>query len=568
MEFTLLKDVVTILILSLFVILICHRIRIPAIVGFLLTGVIAGPHGLGLINAINQVELLAEIGIVLLLFTIGIEFSLQNLFKVKRAVFLGGPIQVVFTILLAFSIAAWFKMPPQESIFIGFLISLSSTAIVMKLLQERAEINSPHGLVTLGILIFQDIIVVPMMLFVPILAGVTDNIGKSIIIDAFIGIAIISLVVLSAKWLVPQILYQVAQTKNRELFLLTVIAICIIVAWLTSNVGLSLALGAFLAGLIISESEYSHQALSNILPFRDIFISFFFVSVGMLLDVNFCLNHMTQVLIITVSVIILKTIIAASSCASLGFPFRTNMLVGLSLSQVGEFSFVLFKTGADHGLLNGDIYQYFLGVSILTMATTPLIIQISHPTVDKLTLLPMPKWFKSGLYRAEEIKSRVGKKDHIIIIGFGVTGKHLAHIATINQIPYVIIEINPRTVIQEKAKGESIYYGDAIHETVIEYADAKDAKLIVIGVSDPNATSKIIQTIRRINSTVHIIARTRFEHEADKLYELGASEVIIEEIETSVEIFNRAMHIYTLPKDKIKEYISNIRVEHSQSNEE
>jgi len=247
MEITLLKDVVTILILSLFVILICHRIRIPAIVGFLLTGVIAGPHGLGLINAINQVELLAEIGIVLLLFTIGIEFSLQNLFKVKRAVLLGGPIQVVFTILLAFSIAAWFKMPPQESIFIGFLISLSSTAIVMKLLQERAEINSPHGLITLGILIFQDIIVVPMMLFVPILAGVTDNIGKSIIIDAFIGIAIISLVVLSAKWLVPQILYQVAQTKNRELFLLTVIAICIIVAWLTSNVGLSLALGAFLA---------------------------------------------------------------------------------------------------------------------------------------------------------------------------------------------------------------------------------------------------------------------------------------------------------------------------------
>jgi len=558
MEIPLLNDVVIIFGLSIGILFICHRLRVPAIVGFLFAGILAGPYGLGLVKAVHEVELLAEVGVVLLLFTIGIELSFERLLQIKKSVLMGGSIQVLLTFLVTFVIARQLGQAVGNSIFIGFLISLSSTAIVLKLIQERAEVDSPHGRTALGILIFQDIIIVPMILITPLLAGATGGTSESVLVLIAKGVGIIGLVIVSAKWIVPQVLYQIARTRSRELFILSIVVICLAVAWITSSAGLSLALGAFLAGLIISESEYGHQALGNILPFRDVFTSFFFVSIGMLLDVGFLFRQPGTIALIALGVLVLKSIIAGFATVLLGFPFRTSILVGLALSQVGEFSFILSRTGVEHGLLAGNIYQIFLAFSVLSMAATPFIITLAPRIADIILLLPLPKRLIAGFYPIPEIKIK-SKKDHLIIIGFGVNGRNVARAARLSGIPYVVIEMNPETVRSEHAKGEPIYYGDSTQEVVLQHANIKDARIVVTAINDPAATRRITEIIRRLNQKVHLIVRTRYSQEMKPLYELGANEVIPEEFETSVEIFTRVLAKYLIPKDKIEGLVAEIR---------
>ena len=558
MEIPLLNDIVIIFGLSIAVLFIFHLIRVPAIVGFLLTGILAGPHGLGLIKGVHEVEILAEIGVVLLLFAIGLEFSLKRMSEIKRSILLGGSLQVLMTIVVVFFIAMQTGLALGESVFMGFLIALSSTAIVLKLIQERAEIDSPHGQATLAILLFQDVIIVPMMLFTPILAGATGNLGESLLILVAKGAGIILLVAVGAKWIVPQALYQITRTRSRELFLLSIFMICLAVVWLTSSLGLSLALGAFLAGLVISQSEYSHHALGNVLPFRDVFMSFFFVSIGMLLDLDFLFQQPGLILLIALCFLALKAIIACFVAFLLGFPLRTAILVGLALCQVGEFSFILSSTGVEHGLLAGHAYQFFLTVSVLTMAVTPFIIALAPRIADGALQLPLPAILKSGWHPVHKVE-HVHEQDHIIIIGFGVNGRNVARAAKISGIPYTILEMDPEMVVAERAKGEPIYYGDATHEAVFQHADVKDARIAVIAISDPAATRRITAIARRLNPMVHIIVRTRHLQEMKPLYELGADDVIPEEFETSVEIFTRVLVKYLIPRDEIESFIAVVR---------
>ena len=558
MEIPLLNDILVIFGLAIAVLFICHRLRVPAVVGFLLTGIFVGPYGFGLVKAVNDVEILAEIGIVLLLFTIGIEFSFEKLLQIRKSVLMGGSLQVLLTFLATLFIARRFGQAFGEAVFIGFLVALSSTAIVLKLIQERAEVDSPHGRTTLGILIFQDIIVVPMILLAPLLAGATGNLGESVLVLLAKGIGIILLVMVSTKWIVPQVLYQIARTRNQEIFLLSVVVICLGVAWLTSIAGLSLALGAFLAGLIISESEYSHQALGSILPFRDVFTSFFFVSIGMLLDVGFLFQKPGTIALIALGVLVLKSIIACFSTVLLGFPFRTSILVGLALSQVGEFSFILSRTGVEHGLLAGNVYQMFLAVSVLSMAAAPFIITLAPRAADIILRLPLPKRLISGIYPVPEIKVK-SKKDHLIIIGFGVNGRNVARAARLSGIPYAVIEMNPETVRNEQAQGEPIYYGDSTQEVVLQQANIKDARIVVTAINDPASTRRITEVIRRLNPRIHLIVRSRYLQEMRPLYELGANEVIPEEFETSVEIFTRVLAKYLIPRDEIEALVAEIR---------
>ncbi len=558
MEILLLNDIVIIFGLAIAVLLICHQLRVPAVVGFLLTGIFVGPYGFGLVEAIHEVETLAEIGIVLLLFTIGIEFSFERLLQIKKSVLMGGSLQVFLTFLATFFIAKQFGMASGVAIFMGFLVALSSTAIVLKLIQDRAEVDSPHGRTTLGILIFQDFIIVPMLLVTPFLAGVTGDVSATIFVLLAKGIGIILLVIVSTKWLVPQLLYQIARTRNQEVFLLSIVVICLGVAWLTSSAGLSLALGAFLAGLIISESEYSHQALGNLLPFRDVFTSFFFVSIGMLLDVGFLFQHPVIIVLITMGVLILKAVIACFAAILLGMPFRTSILVGLALSQVGEFSFILSRTGVEHGLLTGNIYQMFLAFSVLSMAATPFIINLAPRAADSLSRLPLPKKLTTGFHPVPSIEVE-SKKDHLIIIGFGVNGRNVAQAARLSGIPYAIIEMNPETVRSEQARGEPIYYGDSTQESVLQHADIKDARIVVSAINDPASTRRTTEIVRRLNPKVYLIVRSRYIQEMKSLYELGANEVIPEEFETSVEIFTRVLTKYLIPKDEIESLVAEIR---------
>jgi CPA2 family monovalent cation:H+ antiporter-2 len=564
MEIPLLSNIVIIFGLSIAVLLLCYRLHVPAIVGYLLTGVMAGPHGLGLIGEAREVEILAEIGVVLLLFTIGIEFSLKSLVRIKRSALIGGPLQVIATVVAASLISRKFGLSWRESIFMGFLISLSSTAIVLKLFQESAMVDSPHGSIALGILIFQDIIIVPMILLTPLLAGSTGNLAKSLLILSVKGIGIILLVIISARWVVPYLMYQIARTRSRELFLLSIVALCLGIAWLTHHIGLSLALGAFLAGLILSESEYSGQALGNILPFRDVFASFFFISIGMLLDVGFLFQRPGLIAVIALCVLSLKAIIAGSTAVLLGFPLRTTILVGLALSQIGEFSFILSRSGIEYGLLPATTYQLFLVVSVLTMAATPFVLALGSRAADLALQLPLPRRLKAGLYfvpTITSIETKIHQKDHLIIVGFGLNGRNVARSARAAGIPYVIIEMNPETVRAEKSKGEPIYFGDAIQEAVLAHARIKGARVLVVVISDPTATRRIIEIARRLNPTLYIIARTRFLQEMKHLYELGANEVIPEEFETSVEIFTRVLVKYLMPRDEIEKFTAEVRAD-------
>lgn len=559
METPLFDDIIIILGLSVAVVFFCHRLRVPVIVGFFLTGVLAGPHGFGLVKGLNEVHILAELGVMLLLFTIGIEFSLNSLVQMRKTVLVGGTLQILLTLCAVCLLFGLAGRNFGETVFLGFLISLSSTAVVFKLLQERAEVESPHGRTVLGILLFQDIAVVPMLLIVPLLGAAAGSLGSAIPGLAAKGVAIVLMVIVGAKWIAPQLLYQVARTRNREIFMLTVVGLCLAIAWLTYRAGLSLALGAFLAGLIISESEYSRQALGGILPFRDVFTSFFFVSIGMLLDLGFLVQNPGGVALMALGVMVLKTATAGAAALALGVPLRTAILVGLAISQMGEFSFILSEAGIEHGLLTENGYQFFLACSILSMAATPFIIAFAPRLADRFGRLPVvARWTRPAPLPETAIES---EKQHLVIIGFGVNGKNVARAAGVAGIPYTILEMNPETVRREKAKGEPIAYGDAAHEPVLHHARIGDARVVVVAINDPTATRRVTEAVRKLAPSVHLIVRTRYVTEMKPLYELGADEVIPEEFETSVEIFARVLEKYLIPRDEIEKYVHEVRAD-------
>lgn len=562
MHIPLLTDIVIIFGLAVAVLLLFHFLRLPPVVGLLLTGTVAGPHGLGLVGAVDEVEVLAEIGIILLLFTIGIEFSFKKLIEIRKQFLVGGTLQVGLTVLAVFFLARWFGVAAPEAVFYGFLIALSSTAIVLRMIQERAEIDTPHGRTDLGMLLFQDVIIVPMILVTPLLAGNRpDNINSAVYLFAAKGIAIVVLVLVAAKWLMPWLLRQVARTRSKELFLLSVVTICLTIAWLTASVGLSLALGAFIAGLIISESEYSHQALGNILPFRNVFTSFFFVSIGMLLDTGFLFGNLPAILLGSAAVLLLKAVITGSVTILLGLPLRSAILAGLGICQVGEFSFILSRTGVANGFLV-DHYQIFLAVAILTMALTPFIIELAPRFADRIVQLPLPARLRAGFRPLPETDG-AGKRleRHLVIIGFGLNGRNVARAAGMTGIPYVIIEMSPDTVRKEREQGEPIFYGDAIHEEVLRHAGVENATVVVVAINDPAATRGIIESVRRLTSRAHLIIRTRYLSEMQPLYDLGANEVIPEEFETSVEIFSRVLARYLVPRTRIDQIVGQLRLD-------
>lgn len=564
MEIPILQDIVIILGLSILIILLFQKMKVPSLLGFLLAGIIAGPYAFNLISSQHEVELLSEIGIIFLLFIIGIELSLRELISMKRTVLIGGSLQVGGTIIISAAIAYFIGLPLSAAIFVGFLFSLSSTAIVLKILQEKGEITAPHGRISLGILIFQDIIVVPMMLFTPLLAGQSDNILETvgILILKFLVLGVV--IYLLARYIVPKIFSMVVKTKSRELFILTVVVFIFAIAWLTSSAGLSLALGAFFAGLIISESEYSHQATANVLPFREIFISFFFISVGTLLDLNFFIENFLYILLLVIGVVLLKMLVIAGTVLILNYPPRTVFMTMFSLFQVGEFSLLLSGVGMDNNIIPANVYQYFLAISIISMALTPFLINASPRITYFLLKAPMPAPVRRRLdrFRKSSVSEEESKKpieDHLIIVGYGINGENISKAAKKAEIPYLIVDIDPDAFHKAKTKGEPVVYGDATNPVILKHLHIHEARVVVIAISDPGATKKIISNIRSFTNAAFIIVRTRYVREIEENLKLGADEVIPEEFETSIEIFTRVLKKYLVPYNEIQDFINNIR---------
>ena len=565
MELPLLKEVVIILGLSVLIILAFQRIKMPAILGFLITGMVAGPNGLKLISASHEVEVLSEMGVIFLLFIIGIEFSIKGLVKVKQTVLFGGFMQVGGTIGLTFLIALVLGLTVPQAIFMGFLISMSSTAIVLKLLHERGQMTTPHGRIALAILIFQDIIVVPMILITPLLAGNGGNLWMTLLILLGKFALIIGLLILLARYVVPLLLQHVVKSRSRELFILTIVVICFATAWLTSSVGLSLALGAFFAGLIISESEYSHQATANILPFREIFISFFFVSVGMLIDLGYFFDHFLILILFTLGVILLKAFVVLITVLVMRYPLRTALVSAFTLFQVGEFAFLLATIGMRNSLLTQEVYQNFLAISVLTMGLTPFLAGYATTMADWMIRALLPSKIRSRLIKFQNKKKKPEESlisklhDHLIVIGFGINGRNVARTAKQAGIPYVAIELDPEVFKQAKDDDYPIIYGDATDELILHFVHAAEARVVVIAISDADATKMIITNLRHISETAHIIVRTRHVDEIESTLKLGADEVIPEEFETSIQIFTRVLSRYLVPFDKIQSMASHIR---------
>ena len=557
------NEIVIIFLLSIGVIIVCARLHLPATVGFLITGILCGPSVLGIVANRHSMDTLAEIGVALLLFTIGMELSGEALARLRKPVFVGGTLQIGVTVAAITGLTMMLKgYSLSTGILFGYLAALSSSAIVLSSFQQSGETNTPHGRQILAILVLQDILFAPMLVSIPLLAGVVDLTPGSVFKTLLQITFVLGGVVLFAKYGLSRLMIMVVRTQLRELVLLTTLGLCMGMALLTYSLGLSLSLGAFLAGLILARSEYSMSVIAGVLPYRDVFMSLFFISVGMLLDMNFLLAHPARVACITLAFIVIKALLVLPAVYFQNYPWRTAILTALPLAQIGEFSFVLAVEGAKDGLLEPEQYQLFLAVSVLSMMLTPGLIALGPRLADLVGKLQKRK---GGSLAAdgESDSDEAGQHlaNHLLIVGFGVSGKHLARAAKGAGIDYVILEMNPDTVRRYKGQ-EPIFYGDASQPAVLEHLNIRAARDMAIVISDPAAVRAATAAARELNPHLHIIARTRFLAEVGPLRNLGANEVIAEEFESSLEIFSRVLGNYLVPRQDIANFVAHIRAEH------
>ena len=525
-EIALLKDLVIVLGAAVIVVAILRRVGVPSVAGFILTGVLAGPTALGLVDDTQQVEVLAEIGVVLLLFGIGLELSLDRLRRLWKVILLGGGFQVVVTIACAALVASRFGMSPGAAIFIGCVVAVSSTAIVLKALSRRGEIDAPHGRLALGILVFQDLCVVPMILAVPFLAGQGGS-NKEVFFTIGTALAILAGVLLAARAVVPRLLAFVARTRERDLFILTVFLVCFGTAWVVSLVGVSLALGAFLAGLVVAGSEFRHQALTDLIPARDVLASLFFVSVGMLLDVTDLLEHLTSTVGLLTAILAGKFVIILCAALILRLPFRVCILSAAALCQVGEFSFMLLSAASGTELLNATLSHNLLVAIILSMMLTPMAIAFGPHLASGAARVP---WLNRLLgVQPPGVDTREPHRDHVIIAGYAMTGQAVCRALRSTGIAYVAVDTNPENVREARMAGDSVVLGDITRREVLEELGCKEARLVVLGINDANATETATLAIRELAPEVAIIVRTPYEMDKEVLRTSGATRVITAE---------------------------------------
>jgi len=549
-------DALILLALALVSALIFTRLKLSPIIGYLISGIIAGPYGLFLIKNIQEVEVIAEFGVILLLFTIGLEFSVSRLLRLKKLLLGGGLAQILICVALFVGIASLFGLDIKAGIPLAMALALSSTAIVLKLLSERGEMDTGHGRMALGILLAQDLAVVFFLVALPLLAGqdLTLSIGEIAKVAALItGLALFS------RFLLQPILLHILKSQSQELFRLTILALILATAWLTSAVGLSLELGAFLAGLALAESPYAHQALSDILPFRDTFLAIFFVSIGMLVDINRVIADWELVISATAVVFAVKFFAAVLAARLCRFPLRIAIITGFLLFQAGEFSFVFLKAATSLNLLTDEIYQITLAVIALTMIATPIIAGQAERWAAWLVGLVGTRPIEIH----PEINEQTGNLNgHVLIGGYGLSGKNVGRILRRFNIPHVYVELNAQNVYAGRKKGDFVVYGDVTSAEVLLELGIKRARALVLSINDPAALARTIPTARRLNQDLYILARTRYVGELESLCALGANEVVPDEFESSLQLGANLMHNFKLSEGHIRHFISELRQEH------
>jgi len=567
--FDLIGLLVILLTVACAVLLITTRLRLPAVVGYLVSGVVVGPHVLGHLTESDTISSLAEIGVLLLMFTIGLEFDTQYFLRIRRVAIGGGALQIGLTILVAMGAGLLLGWTPRAAATIGCILALSSTAIVLKSLMDLGLLDSLAGRLSLGILIFQDLSIVPMMILLPVSGGSTGTILLNL--AAALGRAgfLLAVTLILSRRVMPRFLHMMASSRSQETVLLATLTLCLGLAWVSHLLGVSYALGAFLAGLILGGTEYAHQMRANVVPFRDIFAGVFFVAMGMLLDPEFALSAWREVLLVTLFVVVGKTLLTAASITLFGFPWTVALQTGLNLAQVGEFSFLLMIMGRRTGILSEEIYKVAIACSVISMLVAPILTRWSPRLSTRLANATgglLPKWERlARRYERVVLDVPVTGQDaqvpqnHVVILGYGSVGRALGDVLRSNGVPLVGLEIDPSLVREARRRGHPVLYGDAGSEELLERCGIRNARIALVTLPDPMMARYAIRAARRMNPDLFILARGRRAVEDKPLYDEGADEVIHETFEVGIEFIARVLRRLNLPKQEIERQVGRVR---------
>lgn len=535
--------------------------RQPPVVGYLLAGLVFGPNSVGLVKSGTEIALLAEIGVAFLMFTLGVEFNLRNLTGMGKTTVVGTVVQIIFSIILALPLMAILDWSFFQAIFVGALLSLSSTAIVIKILTDKGKLDTVAGSLGTGWLLSQDLAVLPLMILLPVLSGQEGGVA-AFLVGVIKAVILLGLTFYLGNKLVPRILNELVR-YGREVLFLSIVVLTLGIAFLTYSFGLSFAIGAFLAGLIVSETEMSEEALAQIKSLRDLFLTLFFVSVGMLLDPGFIIANLKAVLIILLVLILGKFIPIFSWIFSFGYHAKVGFLVAIYLLQIGEFSFVLGKLGVDHGLIDENTYNLILSVALLSIILTPFLIDRQ----DSLF-----KWFKKAvsfvpplnhlLFTSRAITEPVDPEvyhDHVILLGYGRVGKYVSQALKHVNINHVVIEVDPKAIKIAKEKGLVAFYGDGSEIEVLHKAGLAQARALVITHPDQASALLTIYRSKKVNPHLKILARAHRDMDVEDLKDLEIEKVVQPEFEASVSLMHKLLDSLGVEEETVKSFTDHIR---------
>jgi CPA2 family monovalent cation:H+ antiporter-2 len=561
---SLLRDLVVVAGVGLAITLLFRRLKMPAVIGFIATGVVIGPGGFGLVSEVATVRVLAEMGVVLLLFAVGLEFSVADLRALGTQSLRAGSLQIVLTALLIATVMIIGGLHPARAIFFGLLVSLSSTALLLKLLTDRAEITSASGRLTLGVLLFQDLALVPLTALTPLLArwadgGLAAGFDLGVTLRAGALLVAAALVIALAWRVVPWVMLNAHRSGSREVFLAATGFIVVGAAWLSQAAGYSLALGAFLAGLILASSDLRSQVIADVIPFRDTLSSLFFVSIGMLFDPRAALASPWTLIAATIGLVLLKTVAATAAGRFSGIPWLVAVPSALSLAHVGEFSFVLSQAGTRSGLLSPALEQTFLSAAVFSILLAPLLVARGHEWALRLApaeaVKPPAPETPAGLH------ATAARVRHVVIAGYGLNGRNVARVLRASRIPHVVVDLGGEQIATCVADGSEGLVGNAAQPEILKAVGVPEARVLVLALSDPFTTRHACRLARGMNSGLFIMVRTRYVREMDGFYEAGANLVIPEEFETSIEIFSAVLRQYHVPPHLVEAQIEILRHE-------
>ncbi len=550
-------EIILLLGLSVIAVGVFRKLHLPPVFGYLLVGVISGPYAFGWLPEHDSIDFLAEIGVVFLLFMIGLEFSLAQFWGLRRAVLGLGGIQVLVSTIAGAAIAMLLGVPWQGALVLAGAMSLSSTAIVVKQLTDQLEMGSRHGRLSLAVLLFQDIAVVPFIVIIPILASGGESLLWPLLVALFKGvIAVVGMLALG-RWLMRPVFHQVAMSRSVELFTLTALLIALAAAWITNQFGLSLALGAFLAGMLLSETEFKHQIEADVRPFRDILMGLFFITVGTQLNLAALPDIWLNVLLITLGIVLGKGLLVAMITRALGYETGVAVRTGMVLANGGEFGFALITLALSHSLITSDESQDILAAIIFSMLLAPVLIRFNGHVAKMLCASSYTKGRKAA---AQDIEAATeGLEGHVIMCGYGRIGQNLGGFLRSQNIDYVALDLNPKLIKEAWDAGEKVFYGDSTHEVILEAAGIANARMLIITIDDEPAAERIISTARSINTRVPILVRSRDDSNLERLEQLGANQVLAETLEASMMMARHVLEALDVPEEEIAQIIEQER---------